>query len=101
MVKLTCDCCRFTQEFEDTEIAFEEGWDAPPHFKSYISCPFCPVSFLYGIDHFPIHKQWNETGRPKEFSQETCVIPEERIPQGELDAFESLLKGIYTKEVFK
>ena len=70
MIKFTCDCCKITQEFNDPEEAFDKGWDTPPHFTTgYISCSLCPISFLYGVDHTPVHDKWAQEGRPdKELS---------------------------------
>ena len=78
MIKLTCQCCKFEQEFTNSEDAFRKGWDAPPHFTGYVSCNLCPISFLWGTDHSSIHKEWNKNGRPEEFSEETCTVPKER-----------------------
>jgi hypothetical protein len=91
MIALTCDCCNFEQEFTDPEEAFHAGWDAPPHFTGYISCAICPITFLFGVDHTVIHEQWKIDGRPEEFSQETCVAPEQRVPEEELERIKEIL----------
>jgi len=79
MIKFTCDCCNITTEFVDAEEAYNKGWDAPPHFTTgYISCNLCPISFLYGVDHTPIHDKWAQEGRPDTFTEETCVVESER-----------------------
>ena len=67
MIKLTCDCCNFSQEFKDGQEAFEKGWDAPPYFSQYISCNLCPGSFIVlgkTSLHNAEHKRWEEKGRP-------------------------------------
>lgn len=68
---LTCQCCGFSKEFKDGEDAFNEGWDAPPHFTQVICCNLCPASFIVlGITdkHSPAHAKWRTEGRPSEFS---------------------------------
>ena len=70
MIKLTCECCGYTQEFIDGEEAFQVGWDAPPHFTGYVCCDLCPGSFVVlGITERHEHAQqcWAIYGRPKEF----------------------------------
>ncbi len=66
-VELTCMCCGFTQHFKDGEEAFDLGWDAPPHFRGYVSCDLCPGSLivLNKIDvHGSTHARWQREGRP-------------------------------------
>jgi hypothetical protein len=66
-VTLTCDCCGYTADFEDGEAAFNAGWDAPPHFSGYVSCPLCPSSnVVLGRTylHAQAHQRWQRDGRP-------------------------------------
>lgn len=68
-MKLKCECCGFEQEYVDGEAAFQDGWDAPPHFTGFaVTCPLCPSSHLVlGISHEEVHERWKRTGRPAEF----------------------------------
>lgn len=84
-----CDCCGHTADFPDGEAAFQAGWDAPPHFTGYVACNLCPASNLFREGgwgrHAAIHEQWEKDGRPEEFSQETCMPPEDHLTQEQLD----------------
>jgi hypothetical protein len=69
-MKLTCQCCGFTQYFDDGEVAFHAGWDCPPHFTGYVCCNLCPGSFVVlGMTdkHKADHERWKRDGRPAEF----------------------------------
>lgn len=93
-MNLKCDCCGFEREFTDSEEAFQEGWDAPPHFTGYVSCDLCPAAYIALGEihkHDTIHKRWDEEGRPEEFTQETCIAPEDQVPQHLLEELKSLL----------
>jgi len=94
MITLTCECCNISEDFIDLEKAFDKGWDAPPHFTGYICCNLCPASFItmgQKYKHIPIHEKWNKEGRPSEFSQESCILPEDRVPESEINALKELL----------
>ena len=83
-ITLTCECCNISKEFAHYEEAFDKGWDAPPHFTGYIGCDLCPATFIVlgqKWKHFPIHEKWNREGRPLEFTQESCIPEEDRIPE--------------------
>jgi hypothetical protein len=72
---LKCQCCGFSQEFENGEAAFKAGWDCPPHFTGYVCCDLCPGSFVVmgcTDNHKPAHEMWAKEGRPKDFE-----IPQE------------------------
>lgn len=89
ILELTCGCCGITQEFENGEEAFEAGWDAPPHFTGYIACNLCPAAFIVmrqTVKHDSVHAQWDRDGRPSEFSQATCLAPEDRVSENIIDA---------------
>lgn len=91
-MKLTCDCCGFEHVFADAEEAFQAGWDTPPHFSGYIACNLCPASYIVlgqTKKHAVIHAQWKRDGRPAEFSQETCVAEEDRVPSDALEAMKT------------
>jgi hypothetical protein len=94
-MKLKCDCCGIEREFTDGDEAFAEGWDAPPHLTGYVTCDLCPAStqFMEGgwAHHAPIHEQWERDGRPSEFSQDTCILPEDRVPEETI----ALIKQIF------
>lgn len=94
MIKLKCDCCQHEEEFIDSEEAFQKGWDAPPHFQGYVACNLCPAAaqFMDGgwSRHAPIHEKWEREGRPAEFTQETCVLPEDYIPPERLDLIKKI-----------
>ena len=96
MAKYKCDCCGFVADFNDSEAAYAAGWDAPPYFTGYVCCHLCPAVALLGLmDHRSIHEEWERTGRPEEFSQDTCVPVEQRVPQEELDEMaESIAKMV-------
>jgi hypothetical protein len=67
---LTCQCCGFTEVFNDGEVAFQQGWDAPPHFTEYVCCNLCPGSFVVlgqTARHKAAHDKWALEGRPEEF----------------------------------
>jgi hypothetical protein len=67
---LTCECCGFSQDFQNGEEAFQAGWDAPPHFTQYVCCNLCPGSFVVlgiTVKHEPAHEKWKKERRPKEF----------------------------------
>lgn len=69
-MKLTCQCCGFSQYFKDGEEAFIEGWDAPPRFTGYVCCNLCPGSFVVlgcTEKHKTAHEKWAVSGRPSEF----------------------------------
>lgn len=83
-MEFVCECCRFKQEFEDEEAAFRAGWDAPPHFSSYVSCNLCPGSFVVlGKTHLhkSDHERWAKSGRPAEF--EIPDVDKVRFPPSE------------------
>lgn len=90
-----CDCCGFTADFGDPEAAFAMGWDAPPHFTGYVACNLCPASYQFSPQgwarHASIHERWEREGRPAEYSQETCVAEEDRIPQETLDKMHQIV----------
>jgi len=94
---LTCQCCSVTTEFVDAEEAFNKGWDAPPHFTGYISCNLCPISFLYGVDHTPIHVKWTQEGRPDTFTEVTCVVEAERTGLSSEELLTKVNKMIYLR----
>lgn len=72
-MKLKCQCCGFEREFENPEVAFEAGWDAPPHFTGYIACHLCPaVCIVLNLGHEKAHALWEREGRPEEFTVEKC-----------------------------
>lgn len=67
---LICECCGFKQVFKNSEIAFGEGWDCPPHFTGYACCNLCPGSFIVmgrTDEHKTDHKRWEKEGRPNQF----------------------------------
>ena len=71
-VKLKCECCGFEREFEDREEAFEEGWDAPPHFSQFVTCELCPSAPLvlgHKEEHDKAHARWEREGRPATFTE--------------------------------
>lgn len=69
---LTCQCCAFTQQFTNSEEAFQAGWDEPTHLPHWpVCCNLCPgVAAMGLIDHSAAHERWAKTGRPAEFSRE-------------------------------
>lgn len=96
MTLLRCDCCGFEQELT-LEQAYDDGWDAPPHFTGYVACPLCPAVFIVLPDmsgkHDGIHELWKRDGRPAVFTQETCVPEEDRIPPERLAEFETIIRS--------
>lgn len=73
MIKVKCLCCGIVGEFKDAEEAFNKGWDAPPHFTLEF-CNLCPASlYVLGKSHEIVHKYWEDTGRPENFSVAICV----------------------------
>ena len=76
-MKLRCDCCGIEQNFKDSEAAFQDGWDAPPHFTGFVCCDLCPaVCIVLGMSHKHAHALWEKEGRPKEFSVAKCGTDE-------------------------
>lgn len=89
MPLLKCQCCGHEATL-GLEKAFQEGWDAPPHF-SHVCCPLCPaVCVVMGAGHKKAHAHWQTHGRPIEFSMATCATDEhfgdaEKIAKVEAD----------------
>lgn len=76
-----CQCCKATASFESENEAFEQGWDVAPMFAS-TTCSLCPSFYVHsGLEwrHNEIHSEWERLGRPEEFSQEDCLLPEDRF----------------------
>lgn len=81
-VKLTCDCCGYSDIFDDGEAAFRTGWDAEPYFSQYTACHLCPGSFvmLNKLElHIPAHERWQRDGRPHDF-MESMVLGDVPLP---------------------
>jgi hypothetical protein len=77
-VLYTCQCCGFEQQFKDGEDAFQNGWDAPPHFTGYVTCNLCPaVCVVLGLSHKLAHAKWQRDGRPSEFTVATCGVDDD------------------------
>ncbi len=96
-MNLTCDCCGFTAEFVDLEAAFQTGWDAPPHFTGYVACNLCPGSMVVlgqTAKHASVHARWEREGRPMVFDQETCLAPEDRVPEDVLRRLTEALEAL-------
>lgn len=71
MISLTCQCCGQDRAFNSAEQAYEEGWDAPPHF-TIIACDLCPASLIaleQKHKHTPAHERWAKDGRPKSWNE--------------------------------
>lgn len=79
---LTCECCGHTEELTGKE-AFDQGWDAPPHFTQVVCCPLClsaPLVLGEGnAKHARAHERWEREGRPASF--------EESKEMGDLDEY--------------
>ena len=91
----TCQCCGFQQEFADGEAAFKGGWDTAPHYTGLELCNLCPASLVVLKEsHASVHARWEVEGRPPTFTQESCLEPEYRVPQAELDAMKLILDRI-------
>lgn len=98
MIRLTCDCCGFSEHFQDGQDAFEQGWDAPPYFTGYVGCNLCPGSYIVlgrTDRHAPLHEKWNREGRPEAFDSERDVVPEDVIPKAQLDALKEAIKEVF------
>jgi hypothetical protein len=96
VITFTCVCCGHSQEFVDAEEAFNEGWDAPPHFTGFIACSLCPASFIVSgqtAKHNEVHARWGREGRPDNWSQETCLSPEDRVPESVLDQIRNIIRN--------
>lgn len=71
-----CDCCGFEQDLTSGE-AFQAGWDAPPHFTQYVSCPLCPALCAMELEgHVMAHTDWERNGRPVAFD-ERCLTDQD------------------------
>jgi len=78
-MKFKCQCCGFEQEFANGEEAFENGWDAPPHFTGYVCCDLCPaVCIVLGLSHTKAHAFWAKHGRPPDFG--ALCVPDDQFP---------------------
>ena len=69
MIRLKCDCCGYSEEFESSRESFDKGWDFPPFFTGYMACDLCPAVFAIGFaeptkEHLDAHAKWSEIGRP-------------------------------------
>jgi len=85
-MKLMCQCCGIEKEFADDEEAFQQGWDAPPHFSGYVCCDLCPaVCVVLGASHRLAHADWEKHGRPDRFSVVRCGT-DETFGDPDLDA---------------
>jgi hypothetical protein len=100
-MKLKCECCGIEQEFPDDngETAFNEGWDAPPHFTQVMTCGLCPSApfVIHGDwhEHDSIHEKWEREGRPAEFSVAECVAPEHQtITDEQIAEMQALTAGV-------
>lgn len=90
---LTCQCCGYEQKFKDGEEAFQEGWDAPPHFTGFICCHLCPaVCVVLGKGHTMAHALWQAEGRPKQWSFAKCAPDDTFGDRTEQQRFEEFLE---------
>lgn len=66
-MELICQCCGHHRIFENSDAAFQAGWDAPPHFSGLTTCERCPSAYLlFGEipeDHLKAHLLWAQEGR--------------------------------------
>ena len=67
---LTCNCCGYTRQFKNHDVAYEKGWAAPPYCL-YVLCQHCPASPMLMTDdwrrvHRFAHAQWEAEGRPND-----------------------------------
>jgi hypothetical protein len=78
MITLVCLCCGISREFDNSQAAFEAGWDDPEHFTLNPFCDLCPTSlYLLGISHQAAHERWAAQGRPANFTPGTCGTEQE------------------------
>ena len=41
---LVCEGCGIVGTFKDADEAFNLGWDGPPHFTQFVTCPNCSIA---------------------------------------------------------